>query len=103
MTNPANRNPRRKPLRRRSAKKAASDLVLAAAREERRRMTGGCCEGDTPACRPGVHRGVLAHHIRRRKGQVGVHDVEGLRWLCRPGHDWVHAHPLEARHLGLLA
>ena len=94
---------RGKPLRQRSVKQAASDLVLEAARSERMLLAGGWCEASTPACREGRHVGVLAHHVRRRKGQPDVHAVEGLRWTCAPGHEWIHANITAARELGLLA
>lgn len=93
----------RKPIKARSDRKAATDEVLDQAREERRRLAGGRCEGNTPGCQRGVHDGVLAHHVRRRKGQADVHAVEHLRWLCWPGHEWVHAHVAEAKAMGLLA
>lgn len=94
---------RGKPLRQRSERKAASDLVYEAARTERMMQAGGWCEGATPACPDGRHPGVLAHHVRRRKGQPDVHAVEGLRWCCAPAHEWIHANPAAAKEEGLLA
>lgn len=93
---------RGKPLRSRSAKRELADAQLDVARELRRRQARDWCEGDTPACRPGAHRGHHAHHVRTR-ARGGGHDVENLRWLCWDAHDWVHAHPAEATERGLLA
>lgn len=99
---------KRTPLRRKtrlravSPKRAAADAVLADARDARRRMAGDWCEGGTPACRPGAHRGHHAHHVQRRAQGVD-HSVDNLRWLCVEGHDWVHRNVADAKALGLLA
>lgn len=99
---------RSKPLKRSrlnpiSSRQAALNEIFAAAREERRYQARSFCEGATPACPPGLHPGVLAHHVRRRKGQPDVHAVEHLRWLCAPGHAWIHENPTAAKEKGLLA
>ena len=87
-------------MARRSAKAIARDAELAESREQRRRQAGGWCEADTPACRPGAHLGAHAHHVRLRS-QGGDHSAENLRWVCWDGHDWIHAHPADARAMGL--
>lgn len=89
-------------LRAESPKAAAKRAELDAAREERRRQARDWCEGNTPACRPGAHRGQHAHHVARRS-QGGAHTADNLRWLCFDAHQWVHTHVADARALGLLA
>jgi hypothetical protein len=59
------------------------------------------CEGDTPACPVGPHRGEHVHHVAGRKGS-DPHNPTKLRLLCRLAHDWSHQHPREARRLGLM-
>lgn len=93
---------RRTRLRQRSAKRERAEAEFAVAREQRRRLARDWCEGDTPACRPGAHRGHHAHHVRTR-ARGGGHDVENLRWLCFDAHEWTHRNPAEATALGLLA
>lgn len=60
------------------------------------------CEGDTPACERGRHRGTDAHHVILRS-RGGVDEAWNLRWLCRAGHTWVHANPEAATARGLMA
>lgn len=91
---------RGRPPARRSAKAKARDLELGVATAARRRLAGDWCEGATPACRPGAHRGHHAHHVQLRS-QGGGHTVENLRWLCWDAHDWVHQNPDAARQLDL--
>lgn len=93
---------RGRPMARRSAKAIERDREFATARREREQLAGGWCEADTPACRPGAHRGAHAHHVKLRS-QGGGHEVENLRWVCWDGHEWVHANPEAARAMGLIA
>ena len=93
---------RGRPIARRSAKAIERDRELEQTRRAREQQAAGWCEGDTPACRRGAHRGAHAHHVKLRS-QGGGHEVENLRWLCWDAHDWVHRNPAEARTLGLLA
>lgn len=61
----------------------------------KRREMGRClrCGGPGSAC----------HHRRGRavKDQH-QHCSCNLVWLCRTCHDWAHAHPFEARAVGLI-
>lgn len=59
------------------------------------------CEGATPACESGRHRGAHAHHVILRS-QGGPDEAWNLKWLCHPAHTWVHANPAEAAELGLI-
>ncbi len=46
-------------------------------------------------------------HHRRVRGMGGSkapdrHDPSNLVWVCRPCHDWVHAHPKESAETGFM-
>lgn len=46
-------------------------------------------------------------HHRRVRGMGGSkapdrHDPSNLVWVCRPCHDWIHAHPKEAGESGFI-
>jgi len=88
-------------MARQSAKAKARDAELDQARAERRRLAHDWCEGDTPACLPGAHRGHHAHHVKLRS-RGGGHEVANLRWLCWDAHQWVHSEIREAEALGLI-
>lgn len=94
---------RRTPLTRRTPLRAkqTTPAGLAEAREAVRHRSGGWCEVRTPACPPGAHVGVHAHHIRLRRH--GDHTPGNLLWVCAPAHDWIHGHPAAARDRGWLA
>lgn len=60
------------------------------------------CEGATPACPVGRHRGAHAHHVILRS-RGGPDEAWNLKWLCAAAHDWVHANPAAATERGLMA
>lgn len=94
---------RRSTLRRSSTKNAALERNLAKAKEHVRWRANGMCEAASPACPPeGRHRGFHVHHIQPRSHGVD-HSAENLLLCCFDAHDWIHAHPAEARVRGLLA
>lgn len=93
---------KRTPLRRVSDKKRVKDAEYAAARKQVEFRSRGFCEATTPACLTGRHEAHHVHHVKRRS-QGGGHDVDNLLHLCFPAHEWVHAHPAEARERGWLA
>lgn len=46
-------------------------------------------------------------HHRRVRGMGGSkapdrHDPSNLVWVCRPCHDWIHAHPKESATTGFI-
>lgn len=42
-------------------------------------------------------------HERKTRGRGGsLTKAANLLWACRPGHDWITTHPLEAREVGLV-
>lgn len=41
------------------------------------------------------------HHVHGRDGLL-LFDVRYWLAVCRPCHNWIHAHPKQARELGLL-
>jgi hypothetical protein len=55
------------------------------------------CMAVTPACPNGPHLAEHEHHVRRGSARKNAPTVA----LCREAHEWVHAHPAEARELGL--
>jgi hypothetical protein len=100
--------PRKTPLRSRARLKPMSvkrrrDLVKRkAVREFVLGRDGGCVARDKLpqiAC-----SGVLDVHelVRRSQWRAGWLVADNAIVLCRAHHDWCHAHPLEARNLGLL-
>lgn len=58
----------------------------------------GWCEWPDGCRSPAAH----VHHVKPRSKGVD-HSPGNLLDLCREHHDWIHAHPLEARRLGVLA
>lgn len=60
------------------------------------------CEGATPACPDGRHRGAHAHHVVLR-ARGGSDEAWNLRWLCMAAHEYVHQHPAWATEHGLMA
>lgn len=46
--------------------------------------------------------GVAHLHHRKLRSQGGPGTIENAVTLCPQHHGWVHAHPAEARHLGLI-
>lgn len=61
----------------------------------------GLCEGDTPACPHGAHRGEEVHHKAGRRG-VDPHHPSKLLHLCSLGHRYAHSNVAESYRLGLL-
>lgn len=49
--------------------------------------------------------GRIADDVHHLKGRLDGNYLDDLTWLpvCRKCHDWIHAHPKEARELHLLA
>jgi hypothetical protein len=47
--------------------------------------------------------GRIATDVHHMKGRLGGNYLDDNTWLpvCRECHDWIHAHPREARELGL--
>lgn len=89
-------------LRPRSPKRAAQDRRLAQARAQVLARCDGRCEANVEAvCRPAVHDGVHAHHVRRRS-QGGPDTPENLLWVCADAHRWIHDNPAAAAAMGLL-
>lgn len=45
-----------------------------------------------------------SHDVHHVCGRLGTNYLDETTWLavCRPCHDWIHAHPDVARGLGLL-
>lgn len=48
------------------------------------------------------NRNIEIHHTHGREGLL-LFDVRHWRVVCRKCHQWIHAHPEEARKFGLLA
>lgn len=59
---------------------------------------GGRCEVHSPVCRGGLE---IRHH-KKRRSQGGEHDLGDLLFVCRPCHDYLHAHPAESYEKGWL-
>lgn len=74
--------------------------VLERARRDVLARDGHRCQAPTGTGALRCDRGLVVHHISGRSGPE-PHDPENLVTLCRVHHDWVHAHPDEARVLGL--
>lgn len=89
---------RGRPPRRRSARNEAQidelrdSWLLVSARSR------GWCEWPGGCERAAGH----FHHVKPRSKGVD-HSPANLLHLCAPHHDWAHAHPREARDLGVLA
>ena len=77
-------------LARRHRKLSPPELIRA--KREVRQRAGGRCEAMTPVC---SCRHEHTHH-RRLRSQGGGHDAANLLAVCRPCHDYIHAHPLES-------
>jgi hypothetical protein len=106
-----------KPMRNRSTRKAGRDaeldnarvIVLARDRGECQFWTRvGCAPASAIAgwAKAPPHRcgrGVIVHHIRRRKNRPDDHDPAHMVTLCRDHHDYVHANPAASYEVGLLA
>lgn len=93
-----------KPHRQRVAppsERRAADKIPAHVREEVHRRSRGRCEVDTPACPDRPHFAQHIHHVLR-SSQGGPSTPENLLDVCLRGHDWIHAHPGEARSCGWL-
>lgn len=66
--------------------------------------SGGFCEipgGLCPNARLTKHSADHVHHLLSR-GRGGKHHPSNLLHVCAEGHDWIHSHPMEAEHYGLL-
>jgi 5-methylcytosine-specific restriction endonuclease McrA len=50
----------------------------------------------------GPWRGRLEPHHKLRRSQGGQNTMENVIMVCRPCHQWIHAHPCQAYELGLL-
>lgn len=86
---------RRSPLRRVGKGTRVRRAGMAAARAEVRARSRGRCEAMiAPDC---VGRGQHLHHRAK-----DIHDATSLLDVCRPCHEWIHAHPGRAYELGLL-
>jgi hypothetical protein len=57
-----------------------------------------CCACRLPMCETDASD---VHHKLGREGLL-LFDVRHWLPVCRPCHDWIHAHPEEAKRLGLL-
>ena len=68
-----------------------------AEREACRSAAGGICA----RCHTATGASGQAHHLVTRS-RGGSDTADNLAWVCRPCHDWIHAHPNEARATGLL-
>lgn len=73
--------------------KVVRDLVI--------ERSHGLCEGDTPGCQNGPHRGEHLHHVILRS-HGGPDEAWNLLHLCAAAHRWVHDHPAESYELGLM-
>lgn len=61
------------------------------------REMGRCFRCGSPA-----KRGEWHHRRSRSEKDEHRHCTCNGVWLCKTCHDWVHAHPFEARSLGLI-
>lgn len=68
------------------------------AREAVRDRSAGLCEAQTTAC------SYLAAHVHHRlmRSQLGKDTPDNLLAVCRPCHDYIHAHPAESYAAGWL-
>ena len=56
-------------------------------------------EGILPACPRRPHTADDAHEPAKRSQGADPTDPAQAIPVCRPGHDWIHAHPAEAAQL----
>lgn len=91
-----------KPLRRAKAmirpSKSASDFPPEARERTRERSNGWCEAAATPNC---LKRAGHLHHILPR-GRGGRGTLDNALDVCASCHDYIHAHPREARERGWL-
>lgn len=75
-------------------------------RDECRRVVMDRCNGVCEACAR-VHSGperraVDVHEVLTRARGGSIYDPTNCLGVCRPCHDWIGDHPLEAAALGLV-
>lgn len=90
----AGRKPK-KPVKKRSAKRQRAAKEYTKLRKAY--LTRLACEAKLPVC---TGRMVEIHHSQGRG--INLNNVNSWVGVCRPCHDWIHAHPSDARKLGLL-
>lgn len=89
-------------MRQVSKKKAVANRAYKRSQEIVLERSGGVCEVRLPGC---LGRARNTHHVLPRSAG-GTDDPENLLALCGSGttgcHGWLHAHPEEARKMGIL-
>jgi len=93
---------RRKPLNRCtklrpvSARRAAQLKVYRSLKKFVLKARPYCEMGDCP-----LRRATQIHHMKGREG-ARLNDTRYWLAVCAQCHDWIHAHPKEARRIGVL-
>lgn len=99
-------HPRRKkltnsaPIKAIATKTAAKQREYAKAKTEFARAMSAQRKAYCESC--GTTRNLTLHHRRGRAGSL-ISDMRFFSLLCFSCHEWVHAHPKQARERGLLA
>jgi len=86
----------RKPIARRSPKRAKQERVYSKLRKDFL-LSSPTCQAQLPnTCK---HHSTDVHHMKGRIGEL-LTDTNFFLSVCRPCHDWIEMHPIEAKELG---